>query len=139
MPKFQFRLQKVLEYRETQEEEAKQAFLAARATRIQGEREVEAVQARREATLREPTTSLDAHLLVERLLARLDEEEAMARSAVAVLESEEDAALGFWHERRRETQAIAKLREHAKAQWQLEEDRREQAELDEWATMRRAA
>ena len=60
-------------------------------------------------------------------------------SVLAVLETEEANALLAWQERKRELEALLKLREQAFAEYQLDETRREQAELDEWAVTRRTA
>ncbi len=138
-PMFTFRLQKILEYRKTQEEEAKQAFLDRRAACLQAEARIAAIDARRTAMLGDRVTDLVSRIELEARLIRLDDEERFEASALQVLRDEEAAAEGVWVERRRDLKAIGKLRENAFEEWRLAEDRKDQAALDEWAVQRRAA
>jgi flagellar export protein FliJ len=136
---FSFRLQKVLEYRRTQEGEAKQVFLDKRAATIEAEARISAIQAHRQQVLHEPVADLAGFLGLEARLAKSDDEERHEVAALGVLRDEEAAAEEIWHERRRDLEAISRLRERALQEWQLDEDRKEQAALDEWANHRRAA
>jgi flagellar protein FliJ len=139
MAKFNFRLQKVLEYREMQEGWAKDAYIEARAMRLGAEATVEAIAERRKEAFSNRLQSLDDHQMLERYLQQLDDEERAQRSVIAVLETEEANALVVWQERKKELESRVKLRDHAFADYQLDETRREQAELDEWAVTRRTA
>lgn len=139
MPRFKFRMQKLLEYRCLQEKWAKDEYLARRAKRIEGEREIERVKTTRVEALKAKYESLAERRAQERYVSRLDDEQSAIESAVAVLAGEEEAAQQEWLERRRHAEAFGKLRNSALEAWQIDERRREQAELDEWSIMRRAA
>jgi flagellar export protein FliJ len=139
MAKFEFRLQRVLEYRELQEGWAKDAYIEARAVRLEAEAAIEAINTRRKSILGEKPGSLDDHRILERYLQQLDDEERTQRHIIQILETEEATALAAWQERKRDLEAFVKLREKALEEFKLEETRREQAELDEWTTTRRTA
>jgi flagellar export protein FliJ len=72
-------------------------------------------------------------------MIRLDDEERFARTALTVMVNEEEAAERAWLLRRKELRSIELLREKDLTEWAYEQDRTEQAALDEWAVMRRAA
>jgi flagellar export protein FliJ len=137
VPKFTFRLQKVLEYREMEEERAKDAFLAAQEATAEQRRQIGRIVARRSAVIAVPADSIDQRLHLERYLERMDDEERAERAALAVLENEESAAQAEWNARRQAVKALERLREKAFEDWKQEEERREQSALDEWATLRR--
>jgi len=139
MRKFLFRLQKVLEHRERLEEEAKTAFLNARAQRLDAERMLEALAGVRAEALARPLAGLEDRLALERFLEALADRERQQRIVVRTLEDEEESLRQAWIEARRDAEALRKLREAARAEWQAEADRREQAALDEWAVLRRAS
>jgi len=139
MAKFNFRLQKLLEFRRMQEKWAKDAYLEARVRRNEGEIELETVRQRRFDVLRSSATSIASLRQMEGYLMRLDDEEQASLSAIAVLEDEERQARDEWFTAKSEAEAIQKLREQAHADWIRDELRREQAELDEWSVTRRSA
>lgn len=139
MKAFKFRLQKVLEYREAMEHWAQEAYLDTRVARLEGEAALAEVQKRRESTLAGDVKTLEARRHLELMLASLDDEERAKRTIVEVLKTEEEKALGVWHEKKRELETMVKLREKAYEEWQLESNRQEQAALDEWAVLRRGA
>lgn len=139
MPKFKFRMQKLLEYRHLQEKWAKDEYLARRAKRIEDEQEIELVKSTRTDALKISYESLSERRTQEQYASRLDNEQSALESAVAVLEGEEEAAKQEWLQKRQQAEAFDKLRESALEEWKMEETRREQAELDEWSVMRRAA
>jgi len=139
MRKFRFRLRKVLEHRERLEEDAKTAFLNARAQRLDAERMLEALAGVRAEALARPLAGLEDRLVLERFLEALADRERQQRIVVRTLEDEEESMRQAWIEARRDAEALRKLREAARAEWQAEADRREQAALDEWAVLRRAS
>jgi flagellar export protein FliJ len=137
MAKFAFRLQKVLEYRQMLEEEAKQRYLDARVARLDFEQELEANSVAKEKSIHSPTATLVQRNALVAYVERLEVESAQMKIALSVLLDEEAAALNSWQDRKRDVEALIKLRHQAYDAWRLEESRREQAELDEWAVMRR--
>ncbi len=139
MAKFSFRLQKVLEYREMEEGWAKDAFVAAQQARTEKQSEIMRLIAQRSAVVMLPADSLDARIHLERVMSVLDDEERAHRAALAILENEEIGAQAEWNVRRQAVQALVRLRDKALDEWTLDEERTEQAALDEWVTTRRAA
>lgn len=139
MAKFSFRLQRVLEYREMEEEWAKQALLSAQRARADKEAEIQDLLNRRTAVVSLPADRLDQRLHLERVMERIDDEEREHRMVLSVLESDVLEAQNEWHSRRQAVEALKRLREEAHREWLAEEERKEQAALDEWTTMRRAA
>lgn len=137
MKVFQFRLQKVLNYRETMERWAQEAYLDTRVARLEAEAAVLEVDARRQAALAQSPTSLDEHKALETRLLRFDDEERERQVVAEILQSEEEKALAAWNEKKQELEAMVKLREKAHDEWRTEANRAEQAELDEWSVMRR--
>jgi flagellar protein FliJ len=137
--RFKFRLQKVLEYRERLEQDAKDAYLDARAKRLEAEVELVAIGRRRQESLRMPLDDLASRQAMELYMFRLDDEERQQTLVIEALETDEESLRLAWIERRREHEAISKLRDHAYDEWQLEAGRKEQADLDEWAVLRSAA
>ena len=139
MPKFSFRLQKVLEVREMEEGQARDQFRIAQDARSEKQSEIGKLIAHRSAIVSQPANSLESRLHLERVMERIDDEERAQRAALAILENEEASAQHAWNLRRQAVKAIEKLREAALEQWKLDEERREQAALDEWAVLRRVA
>lgn len=136
---FKFRLQTVLELRQRELEETELALQLARGKRLDAESDRQGID-RLMAQLRgsNPSTfqgRLDACAYNDRL-----EDEARALdSLISVLRAEEEQAEKKWIEARKEVKALENLREKALAEHNAEVNRKEQAALDEWATMRRAA
>ena len=139
MKKFNFRLQKVLEYREAMEQLAQDAYLDTRVARLEAEASVLEVAERRKTLLKEPAQSLDVRQAIELKLQSLDDEEHSRHTVVEVLKAEEEKAFKAWQEKKRELEALVKLRDKAKEEYELELTRHEQAELDEWAVLKRGA
>jgi flagellar export protein FliJ len=139
VPKFTFRLQKVLEFREAVEARAKEQYLDARAARLEAEVESSGIEARRQEALAKPADDLADRQALELMMIKLDADQRNQQSVVAILAEEEEKAMAEWHERRKELEALVKLRDKALADWQLNENRREQNELDEWSVLRRKA
>lgn len=139
MKKFSFRLQKVLDYRAMVEQWAKDAYLDARSNRLEAELKVYAVAQRRHELLNSPANSLDDRKYLETKLQVLDDEERHGRMVVDVLLNEEEKALAHWTEKKVESEALNKMRDRNFEEWQLEMDKKMQAELDEWALRKKAA
>lgn len=139
MRKFEFRLEKLLEYRRILEEAAKKSAMAATARRIEGEADVDEVRDRRGTALGLRLESLDERRQLERYLEKLDDDERAGLAAVSVLLAEEENAQRLWMKAKQDVDAVEKLREKALEEWKLEESRAEQRELDEWAVTRRVA
>ena len=137
MANFQFRLQKVFEYRELEEQWAKDNYLAKQVARIEAESELDSIEAQRVRFIQAGAYDLGARLELEQRLSKLDDNERAAHVLIAHLQDEEDAARSEWIIRRQEKSALEKLREKAVVSWQQLEDRREQNALDEWAVQRR--
>lgn len=136
---FKFRLQKLLEYRQLQEKWAKDAYMAKIAQRNEAELEVESLVRRKTDSLRAHPTGLDDRQALDSYVTRLEDEARAAEATVEVLNNEVEEALNAWNEARQEAEAMGKLREAEFEAWQLEQSRKEQSELDEWAVFRRAA
>ena len=137
MPAFAFSLQRVLEYRRLEEEWAREAFRLARDARLEAEEELERLRTRRAGLVGYPCPTLAVRQDLEACHELLDRDEESAQNRLALLVNDESRAIDEWTACRVAAEALAKLRESAFAEWQREEGRREQAELDEWAVMRR--
>ncbi len=135
---FAFRLQKVLDYRHLLEEEAKQKYLDCKAARLKQEAVLAHVRAERSRSFEQRVSDVNGYLEIHAQAAKFGDDEVLAKLALDVLCNEEDAAEEAWHARRRDLETLEKLREQAKEEWDLEQSRREQAELDEWVVMRRS-
>lgn len=139
MPKFRFRLQKLLELRRIEEAEAKDAYLQAKSSRIEAEAEVDKLASRRHQIAEQQRYSINEMIAAQKYIHRLEDEEGHMRSALGVLLDEEESAKANWVARKQEAEAFEKLKEKEYEEWQREEARREQADLDEWAVQRRAS
>jgi flagellar export protein FliJ len=139
MKKFSFRLQKVLEYREAMEHWAQEAYLDTRVARLEGEAALLEVRQRRTAALDQTPAGLAERRHLELFLQSIDDDELAKQTIIDVLQAEEDKALDVWHEKKRELETIIKLRDKAHEEWQLDANRKEQAELDEWSVLKRGA
>ncbi len=136
---FKFRLQKVLDYRSIQTDEARQRLLAASAARVEGENALGEIDLKRRALMEENPATVFARIELEARLTSFDDQERGSLAALSVLKDEELTAKNMWIERKRELETIQKLRTKAHEAWQLDENRKEQGALDEWAVLRRAA
>ncbi len=122
-----------------QEGWAKDAYIEVRAARLEAEATVAALHERRSESLGKPLQGIEDRRTLDRYLEQLADEERSQKHVIGILEQEEAKALLAWQERKRELEAMVKLREHAYEDYCLDETRREQAELDEWAVTRRTA
>jgi flagellar FliJ protein len=137
MSKFEFRLEKVLHYKQSLEEEAKVTYMEAIERRKLAERDLHKV-----IQHKFDVQSFDVHDLEflrakEAYLSRLEEEVESRRVILSVANAEEHKTQSLWLARRVDKGALEKLREHKMREWWLESQRLEQAGLDEWTTTRR--
>jgi len=139
MPDFKFRLRRVLEYRELQEKWAKDAYLEVRSRLVAAEVEWREIGERRTQALRAPQESLEGMISLENYLHRLDDDDRAQCVVIEVIKSELAKAEAEWIETKRALESIQRLRDKAYEEWLVEENRREQAELDEWSVTRRRA
>lgn len=135
MPAFAFSLQRVLDYRRLEEEWARETLRFAREAREEAETELEHLHAQRRALTAQPAVSLAARLDLEAFHTALDRDVESAQNRLALLANDEAKAAADWREARAAAEALTKLRESAHAEWEREEARREQADLDEWAVL----
>lgn len=139
MKAFEFRLQKVLDYREAIEGQAKDAYLDARAQRLEAEAMIYNIEGRRKDLLKEPCFTVDAHQAIEAMMIRLDDEVRAQNAVIGLLRAEEEKALQVWHQAKQEHEVLVKLREKAHDEWEYEMGLEEQKNLDEWSVLRRSA
>jgi len=135
--RFQFRLESVLNYRETLESDAETAYLGARAERIAAEVVFSELDQRRDAICGTPTTCVEDRMAIQRSLELCDDLERRQRNVVQVLEVEEESKRQAWIEARRDAEVMRKLKTKAQDEWQEEANREEQNALDEWAVLTR--
>ena len=121
------------------EDWAKTAYLDAQRSRLEGDHMLAQIHERRARALDHPALSLDDRLALERTLFAIDDLEHQQRLALQVLMEEEAQALAAWVERKRDAEALRKLRDKAYEEWEYDQNRREQADLYEWAVQKRAA
>lgn len=135
---FKFRLQTVLDLRQMALEEAERNFGIARSKREDAQRDLEGVHQILDQLKRKNPHSFQSRVDSIAYADRLQDETRALLSTIGVLETEEAEAHAAWMEAKKEVKTIEKLREKALAEYQLDETRREQAEIDEWATLRGA-
>ena len=122
-----------------QEGWAKDAYLFARAARLEGEAELQLIRDERSYLIENTPTDLESRKALESRLALLDDRERGQNQILMVLGNEETNALAAWQLQKQELEMVRKLKETAQEQHTLQENRREQAELDELAVLRRTA
>lgn len=139
MKKFQFSLQRVLDYRKMVADWARDAYLEARGRLEAAEADLVAIDDRRRLASQYRASTVGELLDNERYRVRLDDERRAQETIVSILDQEVEAAYQTWVEKRIEAEALEKLREQALAEYEAESRRTEQRELDEWAVLRRRA
>ena len=139
MANFTFRLDRLRAYRKLQEKQSKDEYLSRRAKRLVGEFEIERIKQTRIASLMHSYFTITDLVAHERYLTRIDDEQRAVEAAVSVLAGEEEIAKQEWLAKKRDVDALDKLREKAVVEWGVEQDREEQRALDEWAVTRRAS
>lgn len=139
MKKFDFRLQSVLEYRLLTEQWAKDAYLDARAKRLEADLLITGVRQQRQELLAHPTTDIEDLQALDLRLKLIDDQEAHQRLIIQVLTNEEANCFEQWQQRRNDVDVITKLRDKAYEEWERDMGRAEQYALDEWSAQRRPA
>lgn len=110
-----------------------------RAERLAGEEELEQMKRKRRSLASETVSDFSQLVQQQHALSRMESLEKAFLAALAVLANEEEAAYKAWMARKTDAEAIDKLREKALDLWEKEQEKKEQAALDEWAVMRRTA
>jgi flagellar protein FliJ len=139
MKRFDFRLQNVLEYRLLTEQWAKDAYLDARAKRLEADMILLGIQKQRSDLLGTPTMDIEDLQALDLRLKLIDDQESHQKLVIQVLTNEEGDAFEQWHQRKNDVDVITKLRDKAYEEWQQEMGRAEQYALDEWSIHRRKA
>ena len=140
MAKFKFRLETLHQLRIREAVEAKLAFIQAQRARFEMEDYlVELALKRRESISGEPSQTYADRVSLQAWMDSLDLQQQHAEAALTVLLDEEEACQHIWHQCQQAADALEKLREHHKQEFDLEQSRKEQSELDEWAVLRRTA
>lgn len=137
--RFDFRLQNVLEYRLLTEQWAKDAYLDARAKRLEADMVHLGIQQRRGDLLKTPATDIEDLQALDLHLKLIDDQESHQKLVVQVLTNEEGNCFEQWHQRKNDVDVITKLRDQAYEEWQKDMGRAEQYALDEWTIHRRKA
>lgn len=137
MSEFVFRLQKVFEYRELEEQWAREHFVTRQAARMEASDELFGIESDRRFLLCAGADDLNARRDLEVRLSKLDDCERATRILIHQLELEEEKARGEWLVKKQEVSALEKLRDRAYDAWSEAEARKEAAALDEWAVQRR--
>lgn len=135
MPRFQFRLEQVLRYRELMEESARDCYLEARAARLDAEQSLRSFEAARQNMITKGAATIPERIALALALSKQDELENQHRIALEVLIQEEQVRRSEWIDRKKDLQVLQKLRERELERWKLEERRREQREMDEFAVI----
>lgn len=136
---FKFRLQTVLDLRLNELESAERSYLLAKSKREDAEQDFNGVNQMLLDQRRLPRKTFQARLDSEAYTQRLEDESRAILTTIGVLEDEEQKAMQFWIDAKKEVKALENLREKAESEFNLELNRKEQAELDEWAVLRRSA
>ncbi|MBL8060930.1 MAG: flagellar FliJ family protein [Chthonomonas sp.] len=140
MAKFKFRLETLRMVRAQEAEDAKVALLQAQRERIEMEGQISELTARRRESMKESKAkNFGDRVTLQHWMDALDLQQHQAEAALCILLNEEEACREIWHKRQQASDALEKLRERHKQEFDLEVIRREQADLDEWAVMRRKA
>jgi flagellar export protein FliJ len=136
---FKFRLQTVLDLRVNELDSAERTYLVAKSKREDAELDFDGVKKMIQEQRQQPRETFQARLDAEAYSQRLEDESRAILTTIGVLEDEEAKAMGFWIEAKKEVKALEKLKEKAEDEYNIEMNRKEQAELDEWAVLRRSA
>lgn len=140
MRRFEFSLQKVLDYRQRREEQAIRAFMEAQAQLLHEQAVLHKLIVEREGCLRR--SRRQQRLTVELLdveqtyLSALEERIETQRERVAEAEKVAEEKREALIEAQRERKALERLREKHYEQWRQEILRTEQKVLDDLATVR---
>jgi flagellar export protein FliJ len=135
---FKFRLQTVLDLRLIALDEAERLYVLAKSKRESAQADHDGVQRILAQAKQQSRTNFQDRIDSLAYTDRLQDESRALLSTIGVLEAEEDQAFAAWMEAKKKVKTIEKLRIKALEEYQLDETRRQQAEIDEWATLRGA-
>jgi flagellar FliJ protein len=142
MPKFTFRLQKLLNLREWQEKQVAEALSSARRRADEARTARDTLRSFRERSSGELARFLDSSgsagqlQYMSNLIARLDEGISGAEERCLEAEGEVKGLRGEYQVRFRKRRTLDRLREHAHEQWKTDQNQSEQKVLDEIAVTR---
>lgn len=138
-PSFRFRLERVRALRERAEDEAKQAFAGAMVQRLRSVQEMEdaakRVEQARRAQLGAHTAPMNATELIagQAYLERSERAHRVSQDDLSRHDQSLAQRRGELTEAARDRQALERLKEHRRVEFQREQDRVEASELDEIA------
>lgn len=138
MRSFRFRLARILELRQGEEQDALVALATATRRVEEAEAGLELARRRLEQEAAKACGSLVERLEKEGWVARLEDELAACRVVRGVVQGELEAARSAWLECRTRRRALEALRERDEAAYRKEAARKEQKASDEHASLRRA-
>lgn len=139
MKRFDFRLQNLLEYRLLTEQWAKDAYLDARAKRLEAEMFQLGLKQQKDELLETPVTDIEDLQALDLRIKLLEDQEAQQRLVLQVLLNDEGTCFEQWHQRKNDVDVVSKLRDQAYQDWEKGMARAEQNALDEWTVQRRRA
>lgn len=139
MKRFDFRLQNLLEYRLLTEQWAKEAYLDARAKRLEAEIILLGTRRQRDELLDTPVLDIEDLQALDLRLKLIEDQETQQKLVIQVLTNDEGTCFEQWHQRKNDVDVVTKLRDKAYEEWQQGMGRAEQAALDEWTVQRRRA
>ncbi|MBL8047748.1 MAG: flagellar FliJ family protein [Chthonomonas sp.] len=139
MRKFEFRLAKVREFRHAVEEQMKAEWQEVQRRVAEAEDILKRQNHQLHCTKTEPATSLIDLKNREAVIQKLWDDISAQEAIIAIIQHDEEEARLAWLESKKEAKALDALYDQARAEYDLSVVRHEQAELDEWSTMRRKA
>lgn len=140
MKRFEFRLQRVLNYRARIEEHAERLYVEARAQRELAQRRLDGLRDTLKSTLaRAGPFALEDVRRRRDYCDALEDRMRQQEVILTTLYSDEARMRERWLAARTEREILSKLREKAEADYRIEVNHVEQRELDEWAALRHEA
>lgn len=139
MRKFEFRLQRVREFRHSVEAKLKAEYREVQLRVAEAEALLEHLRATRELAAQDRPQNIEGLKTLQAYLARLDDDAVSQEAIIAILKNDEELARANWLEAKKEAKTTDQLYETAMAEYLTEENRQEQKDLDEWSNTRRAS
>lgn len=139
MPQFVFSLARVLEYRRLEERWTLREVERIAAEIRELESEVAGIEASAEVAVARAAQDVAARLTLLDHLRSLDDARRILRERRQETDRLLASAREEWIVRRTDRRAMEELEKRERERWAIEEARREQNELDEWAVLRRVA
>lgn len=137
MRKFKFRLETTLNYRVDQEKASYKLFIQSQIRLQNVLSEKKRLEQQKRALWEKTSTKISDLTTKELYLQRIEHEINCYEHILNTLRSEQKVAEEKWRVSRMELKAMEKLKENAFKDWMIEQNKLEQAELDEWTTTRR--